>query len=241
MSIELVMPSNYLILCRPLLLLPSIFLSIRVLSSELDLQGLLLMSSTGRGTSYSCTTSQLQTQLQTQLCDTGQDPADSSQLVSCWAWPTEGARAMRSDHLQWLEEWVQSGRKRCPFFFPGGLLSMCSSRSACMGPGSPHLSGPHEQASGSIFWQVSMPPSRMPVPLRTGQALDRDLKHSLDGEGDRLLGISESFPCSLTLNPSRSSCFTGVATSGPPRDLTPFQLNLLTRWQFFALLLLFSC
>ena len=60
MSIELVMPSNYLILCRPLLLLPSIFLSIRVLSSELDLQGLLLMSSTGRGTSYSCTTSQLQ-------------------------------------------------------------------------------------------------------------------------------------------------------------------------------------
>ena len=29
MSIELVMPSNHLILCRPLLLLPSIFLSIR--------------------------------------------------------------------------------------------------------------------------------------------------------------------------------------------------------------------
>jgi len=34
MSIELVMPSNLLILCRPLLLLPSIFLSIRVLSNE---------------------------------------------------------------------------------------------------------------------------------------------------------------------------------------------------------------
>ena len=32
MSIELVMPSNYLILCHPLLLLPSIFPSIRVLS-----------------------------------------------------------------------------------------------------------------------------------------------------------------------------------------------------------------
>ena len=34
MSIELVMPSNYLILCRPLLLLPSLFLIIRVLSNE---------------------------------------------------------------------------------------------------------------------------------------------------------------------------------------------------------------
>ena len=32
--IELVMPSNHLILCRPLLLLPSIFLSIRVFSNE---------------------------------------------------------------------------------------------------------------------------------------------------------------------------------------------------------------
>ena len=34
MSIESVMPSNYLILCRPLLLLPSIFPNIRVLSNE---------------------------------------------------------------------------------------------------------------------------------------------------------------------------------------------------------------
>ena len=34
MSIESMMPSNHLILCRPLLLLPSIFSSIRVLSSE---------------------------------------------------------------------------------------------------------------------------------------------------------------------------------------------------------------
>ena len=34
MSIELVMPCNYLILCRPLLLLPSIFPSIRVFSNE---------------------------------------------------------------------------------------------------------------------------------------------------------------------------------------------------------------
>ena len=35
MSIELVMPSNHLILCCPLLLLPSIFLSIRVFSNKL--------------------------------------------------------------------------------------------------------------------------------------------------------------------------------------------------------------
>ena len=34
MSIESVMPSNHLILCRPLLLLPSIFPSIRVLSNK---------------------------------------------------------------------------------------------------------------------------------------------------------------------------------------------------------------
>ena len=34
MSIELVMPSNHLILCRLLLLLPSVFLSIRVFSNE---------------------------------------------------------------------------------------------------------------------------------------------------------------------------------------------------------------
>ena len=33
-SIDLVMPFNHLILCRPLLLLPSIFLSIRVFSNE---------------------------------------------------------------------------------------------------------------------------------------------------------------------------------------------------------------
>ena len=34
MSVELVRPSNYLILCHPLLLLPSVFPSIRVYSSE---------------------------------------------------------------------------------------------------------------------------------------------------------------------------------------------------------------
>ena len=37
MSIELVMPSNYLIFCRPLLLLPSIFPSISIFSNELTL------------------------------------------------------------------------------------------------------------------------------------------------------------------------------------------------------------
>ena len=35
MSLESVMPSNHLILCRPLLLLPSIFPSIRVFSNKL--------------------------------------------------------------------------------------------------------------------------------------------------------------------------------------------------------------
>ena len=38
MSIELVVPSNHLILCRPLLLLPSIFPSIRVFSNESALE-----------------------------------------------------------------------------------------------------------------------------------------------------------------------------------------------------------
>ena len=38
MSFELVMPSNHLILCHPLLLLPSIFPSIRVFSNELVLR-----------------------------------------------------------------------------------------------------------------------------------------------------------------------------------------------------------
>ena len=38
MSIKSVMPSNHLILCRPLLLLPSIFPSIRVFSNESLLQ-----------------------------------------------------------------------------------------------------------------------------------------------------------------------------------------------------------
>ena len=37
MSIESVMPSNHLILCRPLLCLPSIFLNVRVFSNELAL------------------------------------------------------------------------------------------------------------------------------------------------------------------------------------------------------------
>ena len=34
MSIELVMPSNHIILCRPLLLLPSVFSNIRVFSNK---------------------------------------------------------------------------------------------------------------------------------------------------------------------------------------------------------------
>ena len=38
MSIESVIPSNHLILCHPVLLLPSVFLSIRVFSNESVLQ-----------------------------------------------------------------------------------------------------------------------------------------------------------------------------------------------------------
>ena len=38
MSMESVMPSNHLILCRPLLLLPSVFPTIRVFSNELALR-----------------------------------------------------------------------------------------------------------------------------------------------------------------------------------------------------------
>ena len=37
MSVESVMPSNHLVFCHPLLLLPSIFLSIRVFSNEMAL------------------------------------------------------------------------------------------------------------------------------------------------------------------------------------------------------------
>ena len=37
MSIELVMPSNHLIICHPLLLMPSVFPSIRVFSNDLTL------------------------------------------------------------------------------------------------------------------------------------------------------------------------------------------------------------
>ena len=36
-SIELMMPSNHLILCHPLLLLPSVFANIKVFSRELSL------------------------------------------------------------------------------------------------------------------------------------------------------------------------------------------------------------
>ena len=50
-SIKLVMPSNHLILCHPLLLLPSVFPSIRVFSSELALR--IRWQSTGASASAS--------------------------------------------------------------------------------------------------------------------------------------------------------------------------------------------
>ena len=65
MSIESVMPSNYLILCRPLLILPSIFPSIRVFSSKsvlcinpLGLTGLISLQSKGPSRAFSNTTVQ---------------------------------------------------------------------------------------------------------------------------------------------------------------------------------------
>ena len=57
MSIESVMPSNHLVLCHPHLLLPSIFPSIKVFSSELalTLQTLPTESSTVRNKRFYCT------------------------------------------------------------------------------------------------------------------------------------------------------------------------------------------
>ena len=54
MSIELVMPSNHLIMCHPLLLLPSIFPSIRVFSNEL-----VIFTSGGQSTGASVSASVL--------------------------------------------------------------------------------------------------------------------------------------------------------------------------------------
>ena len=159
MSIESVMPCNCLILCRPLLLLPSIFLSIRVFSSELDLQSLLLMSSGGIGTSYSCTISQLQIHCFVTL-----------ETVPSWFPVRHGQQRAQERCCQTIRrDWKSDcrvGGRDVPFS-SRGLLSTCSSRSARMGPGSPHLSGPRGQAAGSIFRQVSMPPSGMPAPLTT--------------------------------------------------------------------------
>ena len=69
MSIKSVMPSNHLILCRPLLLPPSIFPSIRVFSNEsaLHIMAVLMAVSVSE-----CLC------LVTQLCLTLCDPIDSS-------------------------------------------------------------------------------------------------------------------------------------------------------------------
>ena len=56
MSIDLVMPSNHLTLCRPLLLLPSIFPSIRVFSNESQMS---LFTSGGQRIGASASTSVL--------------------------------------------------------------------------------------------------------------------------------------------------------------------------------------
>ena len=71
MSIRSVMPSNNLILCHPLLLLPSIFPSIRVFSSEsvlpLEWTGLISLQSKGLSRVFSNTTVQKHRFFGTQL------------------------------------------------------------------------------------------------------------------------------------------------------------------------------
>ena len=62
-SIESVMPSNHLILCRPLLLLPSIFPNIRVFSNESTLFVSQLFTS-GQNTGVSASTSVLPMNIQ---------------------------------------------------------------------------------------------------------------------------------------------------------------------------------
>ena len=57
-SIESVMPSNHLLLCHPLLLLPLIFPSIKVFSNELGLRSLLnyimCLAAVGLGFFFKC-------------------------------------------------------------------------------------------------------------------------------------------------------------------------------------------
>ena len=69
MSIELIMPSNHLMLCRPFLLLPSIFPSVRVFSNESALCIRWQRVSTGVSTSTSVL--QMNTQDQSPLGWTG--------------------------------------------------------------------------------------------------------------------------------------------------------------------------
>ena len=59
MSIESVMPSNHLVLCRPLLLLPSIFPSISIFSNELA-----LLASSGQSIGASASASVLPMNIQ---------------------------------------------------------------------------------------------------------------------------------------------------------------------------------
>ena len=70
MSIELVMPSNHLILCRPLLLQPSIFRSIGVFSSSLYVA----IDAAAVKSLQSCPT----------LCDTRRQPTRLPRPWDCW-------------------------------------------------------------------------------------------------------------------------------------------------------------
>ena len=93
MSTESMMPSNHLILCCPLLLLPSIFLSIRVFSSEL------LFASGGQSIGASASASVLSMNIQ------GCFPLGLTSLISLLSRNSQGSSPtlpFKSSKSQWL-------------------------------------------------------------------------------------------------------------------------------------------
>ena len=103
MSIELVMPSNHLVLCCPLPLLPSIFLSIR------DFLMSRLFASGGQTTGASASVSVLLMNIQDWF------PLGLASLISLL--PVQFSRSVVSDSL-WLHG-LQHTRPPCPSASPG--------------------------------------------------------------------------------------------------------------------------
>ena len=111
MSTESVMPSNHLILCRPLLLLPSIFPSIRVFSNE----SVLRIRWPGYW-SFSFSISPSLVAQPGKLLSAMQETWPQS---LCWEDPLEKEMAAHSSILAWKIPWTAE---------PGRLLSMGSQR-----------------------------------------------------------------------------------------------------------------